>query len=966
MSGGSLDPERWARIEEAFLGALERSGAERAAWLEERLGGDAGLRAEVDSLLVAHEGAGAVPALEEDEEARRPDWRIGPYRLIEPIGSGGMGTVFLAERDGPDYVQRVALKLIRAGWADPLLSDRLRSERRILARLEHANIARLIDGGVTAEGQPYLAMEYVPGTDLLTYCDANRLTNRERVRLFLRVCEAVQHAHQQLVVHRDLKPSNILVTSAGHPKLLDFGIAKLVNPDDRDDSRTRTGAFATPAYASPEQVRGEPAGTASDVYSLGVLLYELLAGRRPYRLDNASGATAQRVVCEEMPPRPSEVVERDPASRDRAPLRGSSQERWRRDLEGDLDVVVMKALAKESARRYGTAEQLAEDLRAWLDGRPVAAQPDRLAYRASRFVRRHRTAVGLAAVAVFALVAGSAVALWQASRATEQAVVASQERDRAREEAEKARLVTSLMSDLFRMGDPDRAHGDTLTVRQLLEEGAARVERELVDQPDVQATLLAEIGRVYANLGALERAEQFLRRGVELRTRTLGPSDPATAEVRGQLGDVLARLGRNDEAIVALREAVDAREHAAGGRDTLTARLRTELAWQLRSAGAYDQAESLFTRSLEDLREVWGESAVQTAPALLGLAATLHDGGRFDEAELLFRDALARADTAGRPQPLVATALFNIGMLQRLRERYESAEPLLRSAAAMRAALYDPDHPDLLEAQKEWGRVLDDLGRFAEAERVLAPALERSLAKLGDEHPTSVSLRQALAATWQSAGRWRQASALYDTILSVQRARRDGDHPAIVFALIRSGELHLLAGGIGEAEMRFVEALRMNERVSGTESVYRVLSLQGLGNVARSVGRSEEAAGRFSEAVALAGRLLRPDHRYVRSLTRDRALLALEQGDAVGAIGLLKEVAAAEARVLPLPHPTHGRTLVELARARLLAGDAAGAREAADEAERQLRGLPRSHPAASALAQLMIEPQLVRLTATAH
>jgi eukaryotic-like serine/threonine-protein kinase len=959
MSGRALDPERWARIEELFLGALDREGAARASWLESELGDDAILRDEVDSLLAAHEGEGALPILEglAAGEATGPDWRIGPYRLIEPIGSGGMGTVFLAEREGSDYVQRVALKLIRMGWTDPLLSERLRSERRILARLEHPNIARLIDGGVTEEGQPYYAMEYVAGTDLLTYCDRHRLTNRERVRLFLRVCEAVQHAHQQLVIHRDLKPGNILVSDEGHPKLLDFGIAKLLDGVGDEVTRSLTGAFATPAYASPEQVRGEPAGTPSDVYSLGVLLYELLAGRRPYRLENMPPAAAVRMVCEVEPPRPSEVVARDPASLDRAPLRSSGVERWRRDLDGDLDVVVMKALAKETARRYGTAEQLAEDLRAWLDGRPVGAQPDRLFYRATRFARRHRTAVALAAAAVLSLAGGTLVSLSQANRATQQAALASAERDRARDEAEKARLVTAMMGDLFRLGDPTVMQGDTVTVLQLLNEGSARVERELSDQPDVQATLLGEVARVYGNLGLLDRAETLSRRVVEIRTALLGETDPTTAAALGQLGDVLAARGRRAEAIATLGRAVEIRE-GAGVVDTLTARLRTDLAWQLRATGEYGEAETLFTRSLQDFRRTHGDAAIETAPALLGLAATLHDSGRFDDAEALFRDALARTDTTDRPHPLAAAALLNVGMLQRLRERYANAEPLLRSAYRMRLSLYQEDHPDVLDAAKELGRVLNDLGRHGEAERLLGPALARSAGTLGTSHPTTGSLREALAWSRLSEGRWHEAAALYDTVVAKQKERHAGDHPEIVFALVRSGHAVLATGRVADAEARYREALRMSERVSGTTSVYRLLALHGLGNVARAHGRQEEAAGNFAEAEALAAQLLRPDHRYVRALTLDRGLLALERGDARAAVVILAELAETEARVLPLPHPDHGRTLIALARARLESGDGPGARRAADAARVQLATQQAAHPQVRALGRFLEDPRL--------
>ncbi len=945
MSGDADSAARWARVEAVFAGAVELPAHARPAFLDRECGADTELRAEVESLLAAHEDDGALPRL---EAASPPNWRIGTYRLIEPIGSGGMGTVFLAEREGPDYVQRVALKLIRAGRSDPLLSERLRSERRILARLEHPNIARLIDGGVTPEGQPYFAMEYVAGTPLVEFCDTRQLTVRERLRLFLRIAEAVSHAHAQLVIHRDLKPSNILVSEDGHPKLLDFGIAKLVDPDD-DATTTRTGAWGTPAYASPEQVRGEPAGTATDVYALGVLLYELLAGERPYRLDGLPAAEAQRIICEQVPPRPSERIPQDSGA---VAARGLSADRLRRDLSGDLDTIVLKALAKEPERRYASVDAFAEDLRRHLDGRPVLARPDSASYRASRFVRRHRAAVSAAAFASVALLGGTAVSVWQARRATTQAVLASVERDRAQAEAEKAQLVTRLMADLFRLSDPNQMLGDTITARQVLDEGTARIEQELAGQPELQSALLVEVSRVYRNIGLLDRAEALSRRSLALRTERFGPESAEVAESLGDLGLVLAVRDQTDESVEALQRAIALRDALIPAPDTVASQLRIELGWQLRAAGDFAGMREAFERALDDLRSALGPASPRTGDALIGLAAALHEESRFDEAETLFQDALATLDEApSRAHPLAATALLNVGMLRRLRERAAEAEPLLRSAHAMRLDLFGPDHPDLLEAAKEWGRSLHESGRVQEGERILAAALDRSRRVLGDEHQVTVGFYDAVGAARLTLGRSAEAYAAFERRLALSRTIH-ADHPELVFALIRAGEARLATGRVDAAEASFREALT---RAAGPGGAYRLLALNGLGDVERERGRYARAAEYYDEAAAIGSTALRPDHRYVRRLQRDRAILLLRSGNREDAVMLLDSVAAMERRIKPLPHYEHGHTLLRLGEARWAAGDRDGAASALAAALEQLVALPTEHPHAREARRLLAE-----------
>lgn len=895
MSTALPDAELWARAQELFLDALDQPTGERGEWVRQACGGNAALRDEVLAFLDAHREGGPVGEWAATTRMPAHPERVGAYRIIRLIGEGGMGTVYLAEREGEGFRQRVALKLLRAGWGDPRQAERMARERAILARLEHPGIARLVDGGVSEEGQPWLAMEYVEGTGLLRYAREHQLGIEERLRLFLQVCEAVHYAHQQLVVHRDLKPGNIIVGVEGRVRLLDFGIAVLVDPVERPAGITQTAAWLTPAYASPEQVRGERIGTLSDVYALGVLLYELLADARPYEVDARSPAQVEELVCHTMPPRPS--------TRAHAP-------RVRRRLEGDLDTIVLTAMAKEPERRYGSPAALAEDLRLHLAGMPVHARPASFLYRARKFVRRHATAVVSAVVVVLALAGGVWVATLEAARA-------NRAREAASREAERASRVSALLVDLFRFSDPARARGEDLSAREVLERGTARIEREFGDSPEIQASLLSEVAQIHANLGQLERAESLARRALDIELVVARQGSLPASAMLAQLGRILAAQGRRNEAIPILREAVAERRRLVSGPDTLLAQAQADLAWELRAAGEHDSAAVLFAEALATHRQVGGEDAPAIPSLLLGLAATHHDGGRFAQADSLFADALTRADTAGgRPHPMAASALLNLGLLRRLREEYRPAEPLLRSAAAMRARLYDAMHPDLLEAQAQWALCLVELGDYAAAERITVPALETANQHLGHDHPVSGTLREEYGYLLTLTSRPAAALPRFDTALVVKRARHGGDHPEVVATLLRAAEPLLALGRLDAATARFEEARAMAERTSGVESVYRMLAITGLGRIALARGNLAGADRNFTAAAAVAERQLRPGHRYRLALDRERARLDIARGDLASARRRLEAVLAGERAVRPAGHPRIVETERMLAEAR--------------------------------------------------
>jgi serine/threonine-protein kinase len=645
-----MDADRLQRIQELFWEALELEGEERARFLSQLRAENPDLTQEVETLLLADGAAGDFleipPAdlssiLEGRTKKLGPGDRIGPYALVKLLGRGGMGSVYLAERADAEYSKQVAIKVVRAGMDSEEILARFWQERQILASLEHPNIARLLDGGTTPDGRPYLVMEYVDEESIDAYCERRKLSIDERLRLFQTVCAAVEHAHRNLVVHRDLKPRNILVTAAGEPKLLDFGIAKLLSPLDgpADAAATRTGLRPmSPEYASPEQVRGEPITTSTDVYALGLVLYQLLTGERPQQLDNLSLAEIERVVCEQEPEKPSVATGRL--------QRSASSDRLRRKLAGDLDTIVMKALRKEPERRYQTVRDLSEDIRRYLSGLPVKARPDTLRYRTAKFVRRHSVGVAAAALVAISLVAGMAGTMWQTQQA-------ARERDRARTEAETAAQIASFLTELFQASNPEETLGDTIPVRQILERGYRRIQETLQDQPEVRATMLTVLGRVYADLGRYDDARALLEEALTLRRQVYGTPDPHVAETLETLATLVRDSRKFKDSEPLYREAIAMRrllaasgEHGTAG-ELLLADDLIGLAYSLRDLGQPDSAETFVRQALEIRRRRLGEDHPDVIETMISLAYVHRAQGELDEAEALYREVLVKQRALG-------------------------------------------------------------------------------------------------------------------------------------------------------------------------------------------------------------------------------------------------------------------------------------------------------------------------------
>ncbi|MEM6647622.1 MAG: protein kinase [Bacteroidota bacterium] len=749
-----MDPERWQQLDALLDALLDLTPEQRDAYLQEHeLTPE--LRAEAVDMLAAEEAAEArlgnhVARLASDlAEAALDDHldtaedhpeRVGAYRIERTLGRGGMGTVYLAQRDDGQFEQTVALKLVRRGLDTDDILRRFRYERQILAALQHPNIAGLLDGGVSDDGRPYFAMEYVEGEPITTYANRNSLTTDARLRLFRTVCDAVQHAHQNLVIHRDLKPSNILVTEAGEVKLLDFGIARLLDDDGRDGWTeapvTRTGQrVMTPEYAAPEQVRGELPTTATDVYQLGVLLYELLTGVRPYALKRKAELEIARVILEEEPTRPSTAVSTAEAAAERG---GVSTERLRRRLSGDLDNIVLKALAKEAPRRYGTADQLSEEVERHLAGLPVEARAASVGYRMAKFVRRHRAGVAVAGALVAMLLIIVVVTLVQ-QRATSQALAqAEQERDRAEE-------VTDLLVSVFDAANPEENLGLELTARQLLDAGVQQVNGELADQPGVQVEMTKVLAEVYYDLGEYDTAIQLLGDAVRQHT--------ARAEV-----EPLQYVSLLQNYAVALIEKGDFEraDSAIAASELLLARapsveyqgyvpyLRGQI--QVKNL-AYQDAIPLHTSA----QRIWAADSSAFADEL-SLAASALGGsyvqlGQWKAAELAFRNQLAYAEREEGPRhPDVLIGRYNLAhLVYEQGDRLDEVEQIYREVRAGMVEVYGPDHINVSYLHNALGGVLDDLERNDEAEAAYLAAIALREQLLGAEHPATLVSKSNLA-----------------------------------------------------------------------------------------------------------------------------------------------------------------------------------------------------------------------------
>ena len=834
-----MDIDRWQQVRRIFGAVLESPG-ERAALLARECATDDDLRAEVDALLEAHEAAGdflSASRWDDSDAGSLAGRRIGLYQVSRMLGRGGMGVVYLAFRADREFQRRVALKVLKPGLDSEDVIRRFRTERQILAALEHPNIARLLDGGSTEQGLPYLVMEYVEGQPIDVWVTERRLSMRARLELFRTVCSAVELAHRNLVVHRDLKPSNILVTAAGTPKLLDFGVAKLLNPELSSATLSSTALGLqpmTPDYASPEQVRGEHITTASDVYSLGVLLYELLTGEHPYRSRASSPAEMRRLVTEEDPAKPSLAVAAGPNDLPAC-----------RELEGDVDNIVLKALRKEPNRRYASVEQLSEDIRRHLEGLPVSARPGTLRYRASKLVRRHRVGVAAATTMVLAVLGfGAAMGVLAARMADE--------RSRAELERRRAEQVTTFLTEIFEISDPWRSSGETVTAREILDAGAHRLATELADEPLDRANLMETVGSIYQRLGLLDRAEPLLEGALATRRRLLGEEHPQVADALSALARVEEERGRLPEALDLVEQALAIRRRLYGPRHEMVARSLHDLGLLLRSQGDLAAAEGRLRTALALRRSLAEPSPRDIADSLNGLGVVLWERGRYGEAEEVTREALAlRRDVLGPDHVEVASTLNLLAVIVLANGDLRQGEMLLREALALRRRLYPGDHPKIAESLNNLGALLKDRGEWDEAETLFGEALAMRRKLFGEEHLSVAMTLENLGWLAFDRGSDPAAARLQRESLAIRSRILGRNHRLVSDSLVALAMVLERQGKLGDAETALREALRIRRSLLGNRHFQVALGLERLAGVLRHRNRPEEAESLAREALEI-------------------------------------------------------------------------------------------------------------------
>jgi len=860
MRGATRD--RLREIDRLFDAALDQPPTLRKELLDHACADDAELRGEVERLLEAHHAAAgflelpaagfAAPLLDRAARlsAASVPARIGPFHVIREIGHGGMGTVFLAERADGQFEQRVALKLIRQrGIID--LVPRFLEERRILALLEHPRIARLVDGGVTDDGTPWFAMEYVDGEPIDRYCVTHSLSTAERLELVAAVCDAVQYAHQHFIVHRDLKPSNILVTSDGRPKLLDFGVAKLVGPvahgDDGATTRPLLSAM-TPEYAAPEQVRGEAASASTDVYSLGVLLYVLLTGQHPYHVRDRSPAEMERIICEVDPARPSVRV---------------ADRRLARAITGDLDSIVLRALAKERDARYASAQELAEDLRRHLSGHPVRARRQTRSYRTRRFVKRHRIEVLATLAVVLTLIAGSLLSVAQARRA-------NVERDRAELASHDAQAVNTFLLKLFEASDPGEARGDTLTAEGLVHRAAAGLER-FQGPPTDHARLLEVTARLYQNLGRYAEADSVLLRALALRQGAANHPGEDGLEVAGTLralADALVSLGRFAAADSFGRQALGIETHVLGATHPGLAVTLHQLASIATYRGDLDAAVSYHRQALALRLRALGPADSLTGYSRLLLGAALQRQGRLDEAEREFRTGLAVSEAAlGPDDPQVAIAVLLVAyLLDEDEGRYAEAEPLYRRALAIRRKALGTLHPMVAQAMGDLSELLLRRGDTTQALALNEQRLAILRRAYGEEHPVTANTTAQVASLLYRAGKLDAAEPLFRQALAMNRRLRGNDHENVAGVEIGLARVLIDRRQFQGAHDLLDDALRIDVQVVRSDSMATARTLGVIGLLNSRQGEYAAADSVLRQAITLMEHHVGRRHHDVRQL----------------------------------------------------------------------------------------------------
>jgi serine/threonine-protein kinase len=860
-----MTASRWERVQTVFHLAADLPEAERQPYVSAECADDPALAAEVLEMLAEDARDGSLLDRDVSHVARAmlntgptpvlPLDRFGPYRIASVLGEGGMGVVYLAER--ADLGSQAAIKILRDAWLSPARRERFAAEQRTLAQLNHPSIARLYDADTLPDGTPWFVMEYVEGLPLTAYCDTHASTIAERLVLFRHVCEAVQHAHAHAIIHRDLKPSNILVTGDGTVKLLDFGIAKQLEGLEADLTRTGLRAM-TPAYAAPEQVSAGRLGIHTDVYSLGVVLYELLAGRLPFDLAERTPAEMERMILEEEPERPSVAARRTPA----LPIGSSRVQSASKAQWADLDVLCLTAMHKDPARRYASVEALIRDVDHYLAGEPLEARPDSIRYRAGKFVRRNWRAVSTATVTVAMIIGLTVFYTVRLANARNVAVA----------ETVRTLRIQRFMLDLFQ-GNEDEAvaPADSLRVVTLVDRGVQQA-RSLDVEPAVQAELFETLGSLYRSLGKLGPADSLLRTALAGRRALYGPSHPSVASSLVALGELRIAQAEYDSAEALMRNALDIARRTLSPSDPIVGKATTALGQALYDKGAYDKAVPVLEEAIR-LQTRGDTASPGLATAITDLANTYFYLGKFALSDTLNQRALAiDKHLYGPRHAYVADVLINLGAIRFEWAKYPEAERYYREALDINRAWYGPDHPETASSLTALGRCLASEQKLVEADTVLRQALEVSERVYGPVHPRVASALNEYSRVKQSEGKLDEAEAGFTRMADIYKTIYHDKHYVISIALSNIAGVLQERKQYAQAEALFREAIRRYDGLLAPDHQLVGIARARLGRVLRLERRWADALAESEAGYAILMKQSTPSAYWVQRARMDLAI----------------------------------------------------------------------------------------------
>lgn len=858
-----MDQQRWKQINEIVDTALNLEKEERRSYIKQQCKNNLQLKSKVTELLESIEKSGAEDFLESPESyplnlvsdlskssveisSSLIGQHIGNYKITDLVGHGGMGSVFLAKRSDETFDKTVALKILRRGMDTPSNVARFERERNILAKLNHPHIARLLDGGMTEEGLPYLVMEYIEGISLNTYCAENNLSLESRIELFKAICRAVQHAHNNAVIHRDLKPSNILVTEEGQIKILDFGIAKLLETGDTVTNlfQTQTGArILTMGYAAPEQVKGETVTTATDTYTLGTLFYEMLVGVHPFDLKLKNLTEVEKIILNK-PPSPLLQKFKGLAESRQAEIAGKrniSASKMQTYLQGDLSAIVMKALRKEPGSRYDTVDQLLEDLQKKDRNLPIIAREDTLRYKTSKFLKRHKISIFVAA-GFFLLTTGfAAFYTWQIT----------QERNRAQLEAEKAQQVSTFLADLFQASDPVHNPKDSLTVGNLLQRGQKRIN-QLEDQPIVQAQLLEVMGQAYTNLGEYDKAKPLLNESHNIQEKVFSNSSPELASSFRNIAYLQHKMGNFANAESLLNSALQIQKKSLGIYHEETAKTLDRYALALSRQSKHADADSIYQKVLEIQQKVLPANHPDKAATLNNQAFALRRLGKPKKSEQKLRASLdIWRQHYGNIHPNILEGLNDLAIVEEKQGNLEDALTLYKEALEVTHELYEGPNPNTAQLLNNIGSTLLKFGRPKDAESYIKKAFTMRKKILRPMHPAMAGNYATMGTMYIEMEEYEKARPLITKSLRIDKKLRGENHPYVAGDLKNLGSIALGKRSYDEAENYFRRSVDILESTFSPHHPGVAASLNPLGKVLYLRGRPQEAEKKLRRALEI-------------------------------------------------------------------------------------------------------------------